>query len=279
MSQPRGRYAPNDRSLVQTALQDWNSQKSWDAIDQLRLHASPDTVARLGRLAASRNWRKRVLALEVVGELHQLDPRHLIFSEYATEEAHKLLLAALDDPHPKVVESAIFGLGHRPHPAAIDRLVALASHPSVDMRNAVAYALGGYDNEAAIHALIKLATDSSDIVRDWATFALGSLSSSDMPAIGEQLWVNTQDPVEDVRIEAYMGLAARRDSRIIPALEKLMHDPDCHSWVFDAANQLADAALYPALADAMGRIDPEHAADQHWYRHLQSAIEVCKPVI
>lgn len=44
------------KSLVSTALQEWESDESWKAIFELQIRGAPEALALARRLAKSRNW-------------------------------------------------------------------------------------------------------------------------------------------------------------------------------------------------------------------------------
>lgn len=259
------------QSLVRTALRCWETDKGWRAIAELQMRGSQRTFAIATRLARSASWRRRSLGLYIASQLRQR--RGPSSSEYAVAETQKLLLEGLHDRHLEVVRAAVSGLGHRPHPAALDDLVRLSTHHDDRLRWDVTVSLGRYEEPVAIEALLRLAADPDDAVRDWATFGLGSLQSSDTPDIRAALWRNLNDQDADVRGEALVGLAARHDERAVEYLLEHL-SPDCRVYELDAAEALAAGRLLrplQAVADAL--TDGER--DGYWFGRLQAAIEAC----
>lgn len=272
---PNRRRAPHQ--LVRRALHAWSTDRSWKAIVALQLRASPSLLVLVHSLCASLSWRRRALGLYVASQLQR--PRRpgdtLGATAYAMESTQALLLDGLHDPHGKVVCAAVSGLGHRPHLKALATLVELAGHADSAMRWDVAVALGCYHEPAAIDALMRLAVDAEPEVRDWATFGLGTQQTIDTPQVREVLWRNLGDDDEDVRGEALVGLAARRDLRVIDHLLTQL-DPDCRVYLLEAAEQLASPALLPALrALEDGLRDSER--EGYWFGRLQSAMNACSP--
>jgi HEAT repeat protein len=194
------------------ALQDWDSEPSWNAIHELRGRGTPETVARCQQLFRSRNWRKRALAVNVMCQLRTRSGRGRS-ADYAVSQAHALLLEALDDPSPGVIAAAAFGCGHRRSLDAIEPLIALSTHACEGVRLGVAFGLCFREDGRAVEALIQLAGDRDDEVRNWATFGLAELEW-DTPAVRDCLWRNTRDPFEEVREEALIGLEKRGDARV-----------------------------------------------------------------
>lgn len=264
--------------MVRRALRAWDTDRGWSAIVEMQLRASPLLLDLVRSLCASRSWRRRALGLHVASQLPRRRRSGMGGAmEYALDARQALLLAGLMDSHSGVVCAAVSGLGHRPHPDALETLVVLARHADSAMRWNVAVSLGCYQDPAAIGALIQLATDVDSDVRDWATFGLGTLQNADTPGLREVLWRNLSDEDEDVRGEALVGLAARQDLRVIDHLLAQL-GPECRVYQLDAAEQLASPLLLPALqalADGLQGSEREG----YWFGCLQSAVEACSPAL
>ncbi|MDP3701131.1 MAG: HEAT repeat domain-containing protein [Hylemonella sp.] len=262
-------------SLVGMALQDWRSDESWKAISELQMRGSPEALALVRRLAKSRNPRKRALGLYIASQLRQRqkgDPFRSI--EYALEDTQELLLAGLHDICRDVLHAAISGAGHRPHPLALPELVKFASHPDQEIRFGVAVALGRYSEAGSIDALLRLARDDSDAVRDWATFGIGTMQEVDDQKIRDLLWVNLQDKDEDVRGEALVGLAIRKDERIIPVLLKQL-ETNCRVYELTASESTANPQLLERLNTIKDSVTNDVSIDSYWYGCLLDAIDAC----
>ena len=100
-------------------------------------------------------------------------------------------------------------------------ILRFQEHPEADVRFAVTHALGGLENEQAIQALIDLSADPDHDARNWATFNLGSLIDTDSSSIREALVARLDEPDDEIRGEAIVGLSRRGDARAIPALMNL----------------------------------------------------------
>lgn len=265
------------RQLVRRALRAWGTDRGWKAIAALQVSASPSLLVLVHSLCASPSWRRRALGLYVASQLQRTrrPGDALGATAYAMEATQTLLLAGLHDPHDEVVCAAVSGLGHRPHPEALTTLVDLAGHADSAVRWDVAVALSCYQEPVAIDALMRLAVDADPEVRDWATFGLGTQQTIDTPQVREVLWRNLNDDDEDVRGEALVGLAARRDLRVIDHLLAQLGS-DCRVYQLEAAEQLASPALLPALRALVdGLRDSER--EGYWFGRLQSALDACSP--
>lgn len=265
----------NLRSLAGIALQRWDSDACWTAIQALQMAGSPDTVRLASRLAKSRNRRKRALGLYIASQLHEYQGGVQTGSRpYALETTQELLLAGLDDSCSEVIAAAVSGLGHRPHPLAVPGLVKFSAHPAESIRFSVAVALGSYASPEAIDALLRLAKDVSGDVRNWATFGLGSMHDVDNARVRDLLWSNLTDSHDDVRGEALVGLAVRKDTRIIPVLLERL---GAGSRVFEltAAEYMASPLLLARLNAIKDEASSADELNPYWYRCLLDAIDAC----
>ena len=261
--------------LVRMALRAWDSDAGWAAIHELRRRASEQTLALVRQLADHPGWRRRALGLNIAAQLHRRDKSATVGStEYAPQEARRLLLAGLRDPHDEVLIAASAGLGHRVHAAALEDLVRLAVHANRAVRFGVTFALSSYPQPEALNALLRLARDADDEVRDWATFGLGSLHDADTPEIRELLLRNLGDTDANVRGEAVVGLAARGDARAIDHLLAL-GDEDWRCLDLNAAEKLASPRLLPALQALQQGAQGQADINASWLGDLCLALEAC----
>ena len=191
---------------------------------------------------------------------------------------------------PAVLHSIAVALGHRHDPRAIRPLARFKNHPDPGVREGVVHGLMAYEDELAISTLIELSADPESLIRDWATFGLGTQIKSDTPAIRSALLARTSDEDVDVRAEALIGLAKRRDQRVaellIPLLEPDIFWSDISSGDYsrslelEAAEELADPRLLPALerlAQEWGRYNEAMVHEDSLYDVLEEAIKACQP--
>jgi HEAT repeat protein len=147
----------------------------------------------------------------------------------------------------EVLCAAAVGLGHLNDTRAAAPLARLQDHPSAEVRSSIVHALLTQEEAPAISALIALSADENDHVRDWATFGLGSQIDTDTPEIRETLIRRIADPHDDTRAEALMGLARRRDKRVVEPLRQELSSECVGTLVVEAAREIGDARLYSAL--------------------------------
>jgi HEAT repeats/PBS lyase HEAT-like repeat len=230
--------------------------------EALRHGASPDPSVR--RAAAG-----------LLGELHDGgDGRR---DELFAALARLLQREYAGEQDPEVLAALISAFGTLGDPRALPPLVRLASYPHPVVRGQVAAALPGLtgeaEDEAAVDALIALTADEDPQVRDWACFGLGTQMASDTPAVRDALAARIDDPHDDTRAEAFMGLARRRDPRVLgPLLAALARDT-IFTLEIDAAGEYADPRFHPLLVNISKWWQDERADRQR----LERALRRCDP--
>lgn len=163
-------------------------------------------------------------------------------------------------------------------PLALARLISFASHCDVAIRYQLVVTLGHYDDSLSIESLLKLARDDDGLVREWATFALGTQHEDiDSPEIRKVLWNNINDEDESVAGEALVGLAIRKDLRLVEVMKARLK-VDCSRYVFTALEYMPDPIFYSTL-----QIIEQSAEDSilekgiYWLTCLYESMEACKP--
>ena len=267
------------KSLVGMGLQDVYSDQYWDIVAELNTRATTEMVEAAQSMFESANWHKRVMAVHILGEMTLRNPSKNCYQSYAVEQTHEILCRALRDQCLQVVIAALRGLGYRPAPEAVTAIMQYADHPDAQVRKAVAVSLGSYAQNQCLDVLLRLAADANDDVRDWATFSLNLICQNgiDTPAVRERLWVNMYDTYGEVRGEAILGLAMRKDPGVT---DFLLNKTDVSYYGFcelEAAETLADPRLYPVLEKFWNQCSTDNDTDIAWLSALRDAMQACQP--
>lgn len=261
------------RSLIGMALQhDEDDDAYWECVTALRQYRGRDQGSWLRRHAQSRNWRMRTLVVNILCQLAMPGGR-LARQAAEVELAKEVLGRGLRDSHWRVNEASLFGLGHREYPEYLPQMLAFLDSSRASLRHGLAFALGRYPQPEAAKALLRLMRDEAREVRNWATFGLASLSEQDGPAIREGLLAAAEDVDAEIRGEALIGLARRRDERVRELVMRELRGEFHGSWAIDAAASLADPIFLPAL-EAL-KANPEILADGYFSSVLADAITAC----
>jgi HEAT repeat protein len=244
----RTREAQNDpratHELIALALMEPDDEAAWDAVTTLHYRASKDVFDAACQLCGSDCPQERTLGTNILGQLG-IPTRN--FPEQSVAVLLKLLKVENDED---ILRAICVALGHIHEPTAIRALARFKTHPSASIRYAVVFGLLAFEEDLAINTLIELTRDQSDLVRDWATFGLGSQIEGDTPQIREALFARLFDADDIVRGEALVGLARRKDERVIePLIQELARYPAAKygSLPIEAAEEIADTRLLPAL--------------------------------
>lgn len=250
--------------LINLALTATDDDALWDIIPVLHYRGTREVLEAGQRLCRSSCPQERELGAHVLAQLG-VDER-----AFPDESIRTLLGLLRDDEEPRVLEAALVALSHNGDARIVPAAAHFKSHADADVRYGVVLAVSRCDDSLAIATLIELTHDPEQEVRDWATFGIGSMIDVDTPEIRAALWERVTDEDDVVRGEALVGLAKRGDRRIVaPLLAELTSD-SVDSLMVDAAELIADPALYPALVGMEPWWDVEPST-------LQSAIDRCRP--
>jgi HEAT repeat protein len=80
--------------------------------------------------------------------------------------------------------------------------------------------------------------DPDGDVRDWATFGVGVLGEEDSVELRDALYRRLSDSDPDASEEAVVGLAKRKDPRVLPKLIDLLTQPAVSYRAVEAASVL-----------------------------------------
>lgn len=252
LSDPR-----TNEELVSLALAEADEDKAWEAVTILHYRASREVLDLAGRLCESECPQERSLGANVLGQLG-------VPKRSFPDESLAVLLELIErDDNADVLNAACVALGHLHDPRAIGPLAGLRNHVSAGVRHGVVVGLAGYEDALAVRTLIALSDDADDLVRDWATFGLGSQIETDTPEIRDALFRRLKDPDHTTRGEALVGLARRKDSRVVePLIEALLAGFE-GSLILEAAAEIGDPRLLPFLVDLRTRRNrPDEALEE-----------------
>ena len=244
---------PNDprttAELVAVALTEMDEEIAWDAVRSLHWRGGPEVLELAMQLTKSTSNRERRLGADILGQLgspKRTDP----------EQCKSVLRRMLtSEENAEVLRAILVALSHQNDIDAIPLVVGFSTHPDSEVRHGTVLALSihnGHEAPQAVETLIKLSNDSCEHVRDWATFALGTLIEIDTKQIRDALADRLSDPDFDTRGEALVGLAQRKDMRVIAALKRELESDCIGCLTIEAAEMIASSELYLLLVDLRG---------------------------
>lgn len=255
------------KELVNTAISDFPSDSAWIAITVLQYRGSKEEYDAAIPLLNSGDSRLREIGVHIIGQLGWENVS-------LQKETVSLLIDKLRDQSASVVAAAATALGHRHDSRSVPYLLELRQHADPDVRLGVVLGLSQYDDREAVDGLIELSRDIDDEVRNWATFALGSQINIDTPSLREALFQRLQDDNSEIRGEALVGLARRKDERVMEAVAHALEGPFDGIWPVEAAQYLADPIFYPRLVSLKQRI--KGSVEARFVQAIDEAIYACK---
>ncbi len=211
-----------------------------------------DYLAEVRTGSANRRWQA---AFELSKVLQARKDKALEDPTFATELTKVFEESAADDP--RVRRYLALALGRLGSPRAVPALLQAAKGPggaSPDSETQIyaVWALGAIADPAAVPGLVELARAEDAGLRKAAVHALGSFPGD---ASGAALAAALSDPVEDVRWNAAVALARRRDPRAAPVLMQMM-DRAHLAAIPDLTPEQREAAIQQAAAAAGSVPDP-----------------------
>jgi HEAT repeat protein len=269
-----GETPPTTEALIQLALsapeeaEDYR-QSCWHFVCLLQCRGDQEVLDQSLILTQSSNLEERKLGIHILGQLG-------IPNRTFPDECVTTLVGLLGNEFdPLILRDICIALGHLNDPRSIEPQLKFCLYSDWEVRYGVVHGLSGHDDERAIAALIKLSADVHPQVRNWATFGLGTLLEVDTPAIRTALYQRfiTEDVEDDEAAEIYgealVGLANRKDERILPRLIEELMSNRVSTLAIEAAEALANERLYAALFQLQ----------KGWKRvsELEDALSACCP--
>lgn len=230
-------------ALVNAALCEMDEDAYWNAIVALHWRGNREVLQRAEELCASECAQERCIGADILGQLGVPDRTF-------PEESTKMLMGMLKHGETaEVLRTALVGLSHQDvaNTDAIPLISSFSAHPDPEVRHAVVLALSGCASQLAIEKLIVLSRDSDAHVRDWATFGLGTQIESDTSQIRDALADRLEDFDDDARGEALVGLARRKDHRVVEAIRRELRSDCIGTLTVEAAELIASTELHSEL--------------------------------
>lgn len=261
----RPEYIDDPRStdeLVRLLLNTEDEDAQWDIIRVLQRRGDVGVFRAACALCESANSEERETGIRLLSQ-------NIVAEKTLRRQSIPVLLELIKkETQPEVLAGLGFAFSHLRAAAAVRPLRRLRNHPDVEVRWGVVWGLSTQTNALAIKTLIELTEDKETKVRDWATFELGQQIDTDTPEIRDALAKRLNDRHYDTRCEALLGLARRKDERVIKPLIKALLAKRVGRLAIEAAQEMGDPRLLPALIALQAR----WGADD---RQLQEAIKSC----
>jgi len=258
---------PSADELARAALQTEDNDERARVLAKLHAMGSHEVFSLAVEFVSSSVVAERRLGLDILAQLGFEEQRGTGRWPFY-DSSLPLLRVCLAASEKEVVAAAAYAFLHLGVQDVLPDLIALTEHPDGGCREAVVCALGTSNDVAATDCLLRLMSDAEPSVRNWASFAVAQ-SGRDDALVRDALAASVRDADEEVRIEALLGLARRRDPRCVPALVDELSGDVLSSLAIEAAAAIGDPALSPLLERWMEAID----ADDEFAPALVAALE------
>jgi HEAT repeat protein len=256
--------------LIRIALTEEDEDAAWDPVKVLHYRGSLEVLEKARLLCVSSDARERQLGADVLGQLG-------VPERTFPEDCFQILAGMLkSESHPEVLQSTAVAFGHLHDVRAVPLLALLKDHRNEDVRYSVVKGLLRHREELAIRTLIALSSDTDVDVRNWATFGLGSMIETDTAEIREALWSRITESDHEIRGEALVGLARRKDIRVLDPLIYEVTSDNVSLLALEAAEEFGDPRLGPALLQLKMDWDADEE-EAVLTRQLHEALLSCLP--
>jgi len=229
-------------------IEDEDSYMSY--INQLRERGDDEVFQLAKRLAYSKDNLYREISASILSQFGYKTKLYRGESIY-------LLGKLLHDKNDDVVSTAIYGFGHRKCTRYADKIASFVSSKSLPIKEALAFSLGGYEDKKSIDALILLMQDENYHVRNWSTFSLAQITECNTPKICDALYKSFSNEKSEIRGEALLGLALRKDKRTIDAIIEDLQKLFYGSWIFSAIQEMPYESYIPYFSTYIEHLDIE----------------------
>ncbi len=230
--------------ILNRLLNNKTQKTYWDNISELRKRPNQEVFKKAYEFAKSDFDKQKIIGLDILQQLG-FDPR---YKKKETVELHFELLE--EEQSDNVLKSIFHGIGHNNDELSDKQILKLLEFKNVkntEVKHALISALLGIENTSTINVLIEFTKDKTASIRNWATFSIGSLTELDNTDIRNALWNRVNDPNFEIKSEAIVGLANRKDSRIKSIIIKELENGDYGILLFEAILIIKDQDFLPLL--------------------------------
>lgn len=263
----------SNEKLFFRLLNNKSDKTYWDNIAVLRSRPTDDVFKKSLELTKSKKPNERNIGIDVLAQLG-VTPRP--FYKQTIKRFFELLKT---ESNKKVLGSLLYAIGHNNdslNKSQINLLSSFKNHKDNWVKEGLVFSIIGLDNPHAIDAAIILSNDKVASIRNWATFGLGTLIERDNKAIRNALWTRTKDKHQETKLEAIVGLAKRKDLRLIEIITKELTKGEYGTLIFEAIEELNDRQFLPLLQQNLKTAKSDKKVNPEWVIDLENCIKNLK---
>lgn len=258
-----------DDKLISRLLNNKSDKSRWDNIRVLRSRPSEELFLKCVEFTKSNDTKIRKIGIDILAQLGST-PRPFL------KETSKIYFELLDfETDPEVLMSLLYSIRHNNDKLGvveIEKLCSLQNHNNSLVKEGLVSALGFTDNLQAINVLIKFTEDRLSHIRDWATFYIGQ-GERNNKQIRNALWNRINDKHQETKFEAIVGLAKRKDTRVIEIIKRELLDGEFGTLLFDAIIETSDKQFLPLLRQNLKAVKNDKTINSYWLTKLKECIK------
>lgn len=259
----------NDK--IFSRLESIKSEKAyWEYISILRNRSSEEIFIKCTELINSDLDNHKKIGIDILAQLG-LPPRKFL------KQTLKIYFHLLkSEKNPKILMSILYGISHNNDnlsESKIYQLCSLAEEKNKFIKEGLVAALIGNRNQLAIETIIKFSTDKTNQIRNWATFGLGTLLSIDNEKIRTALWNRVNDKHQETKLEAIIGLANRKDTRINEIIIQELKAGEMGILLLDAVLEMKNKEFLPIMKEQIKLIQYDNSILEFWKIDYKNCID------
>lgn len=258
----------SDEKLISRLINYKTDKSRWETIRILRSRPSQDLFDKCIELINSNDKKKKIIGIDILAQLGK-DKKPF------RKETLKIYFELLNsETNENVLFSILSGISFNEkelNKKQIDKICSFQNSNSDLIKQGIVNALGFIENEKAIDVLIKFSKDKANHIRSWATFYIGQVDF-DNEYIREALWNRVNDKHQETRMEAIIGLAKRKDNRVLEIINQELTKDDFGSMLFEAILETENKDFIPILQKELNESKNIETINPDWVKGLEECI-------
>lgn len=258
-----------DDKLLNRLINNRSDRTRWDNIGELRRRPSEELFLKCVELTKSKDSKIRSIGIDILAQMG-VTPRPFL------KQTLQLYFDLLNiESNPEVLMSLLYAIGHnndKLNNTQIEKLCTFSNSENNWVKEGLVSALGFVNNVNAIDVLIKLSNDRLSHIRNWATFHIGQVERNNRK-IREALWKRINDRHQETKLEAIVGLAIRKDSRVNEIIKRELIDGEFGPLLFEAIIETKDKDFLPLLRQNLKAIKEDKTINPEWKKDLKNSID------
>lgn len=258
-----------DDKILFRLINNKSKKTRWDNISVLRQRPSKELFLKCETLTKSLSAKERSIGVDVLAQMG-LPPRPFL------KQTLNLYFGLLNvEKDPDVLMGVLYAIGHNNDNLSKTQIAKLCSFSkSKDnwVKEGLVFSLLGIEDVNAIEILIKLSEDKQSHIRNLATFGIGTQIEVDNNKIREALWKRVNDKHQETKLEAIVGLALRKDERVLEIIKRELLNKEYGILLFEAIIETKDKQFLPLLVQNLESGRKDKGVNSVWLQDLENCI-------